>query len=167
MGLPVGQPDLLQGRHRALTRLRKARPLDQRRQHGVLQRGHLPEQVVELEDEAHVGAPEPGQRRVTPPGDVGAVPEHVARGRPVEGAEQVKEGGLPHPRRPDDGHALTGVDGQADSPQDAHRLGPHAVFPLERLGHEERLTGLTHSEARPPDPCALPAGPARSWPGTR
>ena len=71
------------------------------------QRGELPQQVVELEDEpdprgcgAPRAAPRSWRRTVAP------VQQDLAAGRPVERAEQVQQRALPGAAGADDGHEL-------------------------------------------------------------
>src|SRR5712692_2690747 len=159
MAQAIAEPDLGQRRARQLPRLLRGLSEEERRDHRVLERAHLAEQVVELEDEADLLPPVTHKVRLAAREEVLALPEDAARGRPVEGAEQVEERGLADAGGADEGDHLAGPDREACAAQDADDLGTRAVFLVELLAREERRRarravppggGATHSAARPP-----------------
>ncbi len=124
-GLPPGRPGQLGGQ-----------------QHVVLD-GEVVEQVEELEDDADVPGPEPGQRALAelvdpPPGQA-----DLAGARPVQPGDQVEQGGLAAAGRAHDRHHLPGRHGQVHVQQRGCRarlvgLG-HPVQPDHLTGRRDQL----------------------------
>ena len=111
---------------------RRARPLGPRRgagrpgggveqrQRDVLERARAREQVEALEDEADALAAEARAIRLVEPGDVDALEEVAAAGRPVEAAEDRHQRRLARARGAHDGDELARFDGEADAAQRVH-----------------------------------------------
>ena len=94
------------------------------REHHVLERGSVAEQVEGLEHEADAARAQGGALLVAEAAGVDAVDAVGARRRPVEAAEDVQERGLARARRPDDRQPVAAVDGQVDAAQGLHgRIG--------------------------------------------
>src|SRR5262249_3235777 len=136
----VAEPHLAEGGGGPCPRLGDRQPLKERREHRVLERAHLAEEVVELEDEADLPPPEPGQACLRPGEDVLAPEEHTSTGGSVERTQQVEQGGLAHPGRPDHRDALAWLDRERHAAQDTDDLGTDTILALEALGFEEMLT---------------------------
>jgi hypothetical protein len=99
---------------------------------------------VVLEDIAQSVQP---KTRLLPPGegkDVFSVDRDRARGRDVEEAHRVEEGGLPRPARPHDPDELPLLDGEGDAPQGADRHRPEHVGPGE-VADDDHAYPLTAS----------------------
>src|SRR5437773_2088761 len=108
---------------------------DQARQHDVLERGEVAEQVVELEDEADFAVAEDGQFALRAREHVHAVEEDPAPGRLVERPQEVEERRLADPGLADDGDPLARLDLQVEPGQDLHdgRAVQVALPELDRL----------------------------------
>ena len=164
MAESLAQPHLRERRGRARARLVGRPPLEEGRQHGVLQGGHLAEEVRRTGTRtrpASAGggrARSPSARRRPPP------EQHPPGRRSIERSEQVEQGRLADPGRADDGDRLTRVHGYRDAAKHPDQLRPDAVLLLEVDGVEQ---GLTHTGARRPGRARRPAGPATAWPGRR
>src|SRR5207248_1596243 len=85
---PVAEADVREGIRGTLTRLARRAASEKSRDHRVLERGHLPEQVVELEDEADVVPSVLRQPRFAPAEDIVTVEEHPPRRRTIEATQQ-------------------------------------------------------------------------------
>src|SRR6185312_13238146 len=90
--------------------------IEQRQRH-VLQRAGAGHEVEALEDEADASAADRGERVVGKAPDGGALEAVVARGRPVETAEDVQQGRLAGPGSAHDGDELAGRDTKVDAAQ--------------------------------------------------
>ena len=131
-------------------------PGDQQRHHHVLQRAELPQQVMELEDEADLPVPHRRERG----GGLLAVHQPVepdlARRRRVEGAQQVEQRALARAARPHDGDELPPAHRQVHARQHLDRGAVAAAVQLpESLGLEDRAhswriasTGVSPAAAR-------------------
>ena len=123
------QPQALQQQSRAgLALLRTAARVDGRKRHVVL-RCQLSEKLVALEDKAEMLAPQPRQsvrvqvRHFLPGHPV------AARGRAVQRAEDVHEGGFARTRGAHDGHHLSRLDAQVDAVEHGDRALPGRELP--------------------------------------
>ena len=132
---PLAETHILQRRRGAGPPLR--RPDAQRHQGHlhVLQRVQRRDQVEGLEDEPHRRRPDLRDLGFPQGGEVLAVEFHDARGRPVQAAEDLQQGGLAVPGRALDGQPLTVLDDQVHAGQRIDR-GP-ALLVL--LGHARQL----------------------------
>src|SRR5439155_9257001 len=83
---------------------------DQARQHDVLERGEVGEEMVELEDEPDLAVAEVGEPTLRASEDLLPVEEEPAAGRLVERAQQMEQRALSDPRLADDGHPLARLD---------------------------------------------------------
>ena len=92
------------------------------RQLDVFDRARPRQQVVGLEDEAHLAAADVGERIFRQFGDIAPIEGVVARGRPVEKPYDVHEGRFARTRRSHDGDELAGIDREIDPSQRDHRL---------------------------------------------
>src|SRR5437870_9177593 len=94
MAQPVGQADLGERGRGQLPRLGGRLAQEERRDHGVLERGQLAEQVVELEDEADVLSPVVDKPRLAAREQVLATEEDAARcGRSEEHTSELQSRG--------------------------------------------------------------------------
>src|SRR5437868_482852 len=118
----VTQADQLEHLASDARRLLARQPADQRRHGGVVQRGELREQVVELEDEADVAVAEARQRLLSHLERVLAVVEDVAGGRRIERSDDVQEGALAHAAWPDQGRHFPGPQRERCAAQDVDLL---------------------------------------------
>lgn len=98
---------------------------------GVAQGGVLRQQVVRLEDEAHLRAPQIGEFAVPQPGGVRPVDHDAAPVRLGQQAEDVQQRRLAGARVTDDRRQLPCVGGEVDVRQDIDGAPPEGV----RLGH--------------------------------
>src|SRR5579884_2985263 len=91
-------------------RARRAQRLagNQRRQHDVLERSEVAEEMVELEDEAHLAVAERRQVVLAAGREIDAVEEELSRRRAVERPEEVEERALAHAGGTDHRQALPG-----------------------------------------------------------
>ena len=112
MILPVGKPDAFEGLPRQPQRLRPVHPGDERLHGHIFLGGKLGQQVVELEDEPKLFVAEMGFFHGRHVRQAFALEQYLARGRRVQRAEQVEEGGFARSRRSDDGEGFASTDGQ-------------------------------------------------------
>src|SRR3989449_7514003 len=154
MAQPVGQADLGERGRGQLPRLGGRLAQEERRDHGVLQRGQLAEQVVELEDEADLLSPVVDKPRLAAREQVLATKEDAARRGPVERAEEVEERGLADAGRAHERDDLARSHDEARTPKDAHDFGARPILLLELLGDQERLA---HSYLRTSTGSSAPA----------
>ena len=101
------------------------------RQFDVLDRRGAGEQIVALEHEAEVVAPEQRALIAGQPGDIDAVETVAAGGRPVEAADDVHGGGLAGARGPHDGDELAARDRQIDAGKGTDQAAALAIVPLD------------------------------------
>ena len=101
-----------------------------------------------LEDEAHLLGPHAGALVLAERGEVVAVEDHAAAGRPVEAGEEAEQRGLAAARGPGDGQEAAGLEIERDISQDGDLAPAREVGPGERLaaqdGHEEPAAPSTH-----------------------
>ena len=116
-------------------------PLVEQRHFDVLQHRELLDQVVRLKDEADPRRPNVAELVVVHPGDVVVAQEEVARGRPVEAAEQVEQRALARAGGTHDRDVVAGGDFERDAANGMHRLGAHHVVFLEILDADGGLHG--------------------------
>ena len=83
--------------------LGRPHPPDPEGDHDILEDGEVLEEVVELEDEAHLFVPEPALLFAVVEADVPPPVKNLALRGPVEGADHVEEGRLSRPGGPHDG----------------------------------------------------------------
>ena len=114
----------------------------QQRHHDVLERGELPKQVMELEDEPDLPVPHRRELGLGLLAVGAAVETHRAARRRIERAEQVQQRALARSARADDGDELTPAHRQIDPGQDLDRA---AVAPLVDLAQTLRLENGAHS----------------------
>ena len=129
----------------------------------VVPRGHVREEAVGLEDDAHV--PAVGGHA----GDVAAVHHHAARIRLVEPGQRSECGGLAAPRRPQERHQLARLDLERQAIQgthlaivsmqvdelDSHACPPGFAISLGRQGGHDVSPVASSSAARRPLGAAL------------
>src|SRR5215203_3172871 len=136
----VRKPHHLQGVLRPLAGLRRLAAGDQERKLDVLDRGEDRDQVVGLEDEAHLLGP---KARPPPVGHALyglAVHVDLAVGEVVEPGEDVQQRGLPRSGRPHDGDHLPAPDPEVHPPERPHPQsagGVHLLY-ARGLNHELR-----------------------------
>ena len=111
----------------------------ERQLHVPLRRQHRQE-VIELEHEAHVGGPPPGQRAAGKLVDALAVDRDVARGGRVQPADEVEQGRLARSGWAHQGEEVALGDVQVDAVQDLDPLPPALIG----LGHAADLDQVTH-----------------------
>jgi hypothetical protein len=97
---PVLQADALEQLAGACARRRDRAPGDQAREHDVLERSEVGEQVMELEDEADLAVAKAGELGLGPREDVLTVEEELTARRLVERAEEMEERALARPPTP-------------------------------------------------------------------
>ena len=123
----IGQPDERQGDGRPPPALRGGQAGQEERQLHVALGGEHRHQVVELEDEPHVGRPPSRQLATRELIDPLAADDDLAAGRRVQPADEVEQGGLAGPRRTHEGEELALRDVEVDAVQD---LDPLASAPV-------------------------------------
>ena len=101
------------------------------------QGGKLGQQVVELEDEAHVAVAEIREAAVVEGEDVDAGDLQAAGRGPVEGAEDVEEGALADSGGPGDGQGLTGGDVEIHPLEHRQGPGPRGVDAADPTGPQD------------------------------
>ncbi len=106
-------------------------PAIHQRHFDVLQHRELLNQVVRLKDEADPRRTDLAKLVVVHLRDVVIAQEVVARGRPVEAAEQVQQRALAGAGGTHDRHVVAGGDLERDAANGMHRLGAHHVVFLE------------------------------------
>ncbi len=111
------------------------------RQLDVLARGEACDEVVELEDEAHVVAPVEGKALLVELRDVAPVEENLPRGGLLHAAEHVEHRGLAGPRRAHDEHEFAALELQVDAVGGAHGGRPLAVDLGDVAELDERHAG--------------------------
>src|SRR6266849_2858176 len=140
---PLAEPDPLEqvGRPRARRGLWLAG--DQARQHDVLQRGEVAQQVVELEDEADLAVAEDRQLGLRAGEHVPPVEEEATPARLVERSQEMEEGRLADPGLAHDGDALARLDLQVEPGQHLYdgRTVDIALLELDRLHERVPLAG--------------------------
>ena len=132
----------------------------------VVEGGGPRQQVEALEHEADLPVAHLGQLVAREPGDIPAVEQVVAAGRPVEAAEDVHERRLAGPGRSGDRDELAGLDGEAHAPERTHLDVAHGVDLGDVLDRDDRFRG-SHRRPRLPkgnwgisgDPLPPAAGP--------
>src|SRR5690606_18284804 len=124
---PLAKADLLQGCQGALAGGLRAGAADQQRQFDVLNCREHREQVVELEDEAHLPGPELGALVVRERRGVGAIDQDLALVDRVQSRQAVEQGRLATAGRSHDRDHLAALDGQVDAVQGSHADLPGAV----------------------------------------
>src|SRR5262249_59368446 len=102
----------------------------------VLQPGQVGQQVEELEDEADVIAPEPGQLRLAQAAEVGPTHGYAAGARLVKPGDEVEERGLAAARRSHDGRELAALDRQRHAVQGS---GDAALVDLGDIGQSDQI----------------------------
>ena len=100
------EPDTRQKLLRPAPRGLHLHATDPKRHHDVLERRELPEQMMELKDEADLLVPDPSQLVVSPPLERFPVDLHAPLRRPVQGPQHVEQRALPRATRADDRHHL-------------------------------------------------------------
>ncbi len=123
----VGEPDPGQRLLGPAPALLARQPGVDQRQLDVVQRVGAGQQVEGLEHEADLAVADRGQLVVRELLDRGAVQAVGARGRLVEAADHVHQGGLAAARGTHDGHVLAAVDREIDAVERVHLLGAHVV----------------------------------------
>src|SRR5437867_3590042 len=135
----VAETDLGQRLRRQVACLADGTAREERRDHRVLERRHLAEQIVELEDEADLMTSVADEPRFAPAEDVLALEEHPASGGTIEGTQHMEErrlantggahkrddlAGADHADRHADAeeHDRDGATGRADGLEDADLL---------------------------------------------
>jgi hypothetical protein len=141
---PIGEADLGQRRRRALARLAMRAARHQRRQHRVLERGHLAEQIVELEDETDFLPAIARQRRLRPREEILAFEEYPAPRRTVERAQHVQQRRFADAGCTDQGDDLAASHRDGGAAQHAHNLRPRAELALEVFTDEQRVRRAIH-----------------------
>src|SRR5580765_2760235 len=137
MAHPIGQSDFRQSRRGELPHLASGLALDQRWDHRVLERAHVPEEIVELEDEPDVAAPIACEPGLGPRREVFSLEQDAACRWPIEAAEQVQQSRLPDARSAEQGDELAGRNRHAGAAENSYDLGPRPVLLLELLADEE------------------------------
>ncbi len=127
VGSAVGEAHDLERGQRPLPPLGLREMGEQERQLHVLGGGEHRDEVVELEDEAHVVAAEAGELGLAEPGHVGAGHHHVAGGRLVDAGDQVQQRRLARSRGAHQGGVVALRDLQAQAVEHDQLLGVPAV----------------------------------------
>ncbi len=104
----------------------------------VLAGGQAGDEVVELEDEADVAAPELGQGRLVRRREVLAAVDDAAAGRGVEAPEDVEQGRLAAARGPQKDDELPGAQVEVDAPEGLDRDLAHPVDLGKAARREDR-----------------------------
>ena len=158
---PVREPDQRE-RVRRVHRIGR----DVGHQRDVLARGEARDQIVELEHEADVLAPEARQLRLVRAAEVVVEEVGLAARRDVESAQDVQQGRLAAARGPQEHDELRGVDVEIDPAQRVHLDLAEPVHLREAARDQHRRSGLfvaTASVHRPAiRPEHRPAGQTRS-----
>src|SRR5687768_1537299 len=115
---------------------------DEQRQHHVLERAELAQQVVKLEYEAELPVPDLGEALLALLGEDLPVEPDFARCGLVERAQQVEQRALPRAARADDRHELAAAHGEIDAGQ---HLDEVAVAAGVHLAEGVRLEHRHHS----------------------
>ena len=97
------------------------------RQHDVLERRQVGDEMELLEDEADGFGAKAGQLGARQRGRVDRTDAHGAVGRLIEATEDIQQGGLAGSRRSHDGDPLPGFHGKADAVERFDRRCPAAV----------------------------------------
>jgi hypothetical protein len=132
----LGEPDAIEGLLRPHRTLR-----DVRHERHVLARREARDQVVELEDEAHVLSPEARALGLSAGGEVVVAEADRSARRHVEAAEDVEQGGLAAARGTEQHHELAAQQVDVHVAQRVHLDLAHAVDLAELAGAEDRLVG--------------------------
>jgi hypothetical protein len=149
---PVAQPHLAEKAGRRVRGLATRRARDEARQHHVLDRGELGQEVVELEDEPDPPSTQEREIAVGQMGDLRAVEKHLARRGPVESAEKVKERALASARCADDADDLALLDVEIESPQDVDLERSEVIALAKAFRDDDRRDGGTLRERLAPEP---------------
>ena len=135
---PGGEAEFLEPGHSGRFGFGFASATDEGRQHGVLQRIELRQELVELEDEADVGVAEPGECLVPQPCYLDAVDDHRPAVGAVEGGEHVEQGRLARARGSDDGDDLAAGERHVHATEDLEvAVG---LVDSGRMEHVRKLT---------------------------
>ena len=111
---------------------------ERQRERDVLPRGQHRDEVVRLEDEAELVAPERREPLVVEVGQLLAGDDDRAGRRAVESGEQVHQRGLAGPGGPHDRGELAGGELEADAPQRVDRGLPLPVGAVQLCGGDDR-----------------------------
>src|SRR6266404_786917 len=109
------EPDLLEQGERAIAEIRIADAGRSELRLDILDGSQRRDQIELLEDETERAQPKCCELMVRQRGEVACLEQHATGTRPVEGAEQLKECGLPASARPLERDDLTGLDLEVDS----------------------------------------------------
>jgi hypothetical protein len=127
--------------------------LELERQHHVLERIEIIEQLEALEDEADLGGAHGGTLVLADREQVDAVEPHRAGGRRVEPGDQREQGALARSRGADDRHRALPRQGEIDLVENRQRAGRvldalgQALDGDDRFGHEGRCALRGKSDA--------------------
>ena len=139
---PLAQADPAQ--HLGRQRARVVSPLQLERQHDVLERIQVGEQLKALEDEADLGGADRGALVLVDREQVDAVEANRSGGRRVEPGDQRQQRALARPRGADDGDRALPRQGEIDLVENRQRAGGvlHALGQTldgnDGFGHEGR-----------------------------
>src|SRR3989442_414681 len=141
---PIAEPDPLERRAGGLATISATHAAIEQAVGDVVER-RLPAQQKELlEDEADGVGPQHRQAPIAHRGDVVAGDPDDPGGRPVEGPDDVEQGRLAGPGRPDERDELAVVDGEVDVPEGGDRRRARVLLgdtaELDRRAHEGTTT---------------------------
>src|SRR5580692_2788248 len=143
MTRPLLEPDALQRRRGAGPAFGRSDTERSERHLDVLLRAQRRDQVEGLEDEADRGGPDPGDLALPHRAQVLAVEFHGSRGRPVQAAEHLQQGGFAMAGRALDGQPFTVLDDRIHPGQRVHHAAAlWVVFPDIRQLVHGFLSGL-------------------------
>ena len=146
MAHAIAQPDLREGIGGLLAGLAGRTPRQERRDHRVLDRRHLAEQVIELEHESHLVTAITHQLGLGFLEQIDASDEHAAPGRTIERTEEMQQRRFADARGANERHHLARVHVHRGATKDMHDLGAALVVLLDVVGGEEWDGPVIHSE---------------------
>ncbi len=138
---PVAEPDVGQRPRRLLPAAGRGAASRNQRGLDVLLRAQRRDQVERLENEPDRPGPHRGHLALAERGQILAVEFHGARGRTVEPAEHLQQGGLAVPGRSLDGEPLAVGHGQVHRPQRRYRALVVGLRDISELVHQLSSSG--------------------------
>jgi len=150
----IAEPDAPQQIFGARARVGDRHPRNAHRHLGVLERGELRQQMMELKHEADVTVSKRHDVIVGHRRDVGVADRDRAAIHAIQPAQHVQQRALPHARRADDRDHLAGIDLEIEIAEDGERRRADRVALHDAASFEERhqRSNCNHERTTPRKP---------------